>query len=176
MSYANPLLDRPARGAPRHVGVIGAGSIGPDIAYYLKSALPGLKLTLIDIRQLEADGAQHLAAPSRAPHRRDGEVSRARPDVQERKRATGARLAKQLVDPPQRRGPAAEPAVGAGNVGERPGDHGRVGAGIVEQFGPQGGGDWGSHPWFRSVYPPRKYSSGAPSVVAPRRTRPTTIV
>ena len=57
MSYANPLLDRPARGAPRHVGVIGAGSIGPDIAYYLKSALPGLKLTLIDIRQEAIDAA-----------------------------------------------------------------------------------------------------------------------
>ena len=57
MSYANPLLDRPARGAPRHVGVIGAGSIGPDIAYYLKSALPGLKLTLIDIRQDAIDAA-----------------------------------------------------------------------------------------------------------------------
>jgi len=57
MSYANPLLEHPKRGVPRHVGVIGAGSIGPDIAYYLKSALPGLKLTLIDIRQDAIDGA-----------------------------------------------------------------------------------------------------------------------
>lgn len=57
MTYANPLLERPARPAPRHVAVIGAGSIGPDIAYYLKSALPGLKLTLLDIRQDAIDAA-----------------------------------------------------------------------------------------------------------------------
>jgi hypothetical protein len=34
--FANPLLAKAAslaRGAPRHVAVIGAGSIGPDIAY-----------------------------------------------------------------------------------------------------------------------------------------------
>ena len=55
--FANPLLERPKRAAPRRVGVIGAGSIGPDIAYYLKSALPGLKLTLIDIRQDAIDAA-----------------------------------------------------------------------------------------------------------------------
>ena len=48
---ANPLLETPARPMPRHVAVIGAGAIGPDIAYYLNSALPGLKLTLIDLRQ-----------------------------------------------------------------------------------------------------------------------------
>ena len=57
MPYANPLLERPTRPAPRHVAVIGAGSIGPDIAYYLKSALPGLKLTLVDIRQDAIDAA-----------------------------------------------------------------------------------------------------------------------
>ena len=55
--FANPLLEHPKRAAPRRVGVIGAGSIGPDIAYYLKSALPGLKLTLIDIRQDAIDAA-----------------------------------------------------------------------------------------------------------------------
>ena len=54
-TFANPLLARPPRPAPRHVAVVGAGTIGPDIAYYLKSALPGLKLTLIDIRQAAID-------------------------------------------------------------------------------------------------------------------------
>ncbi len=54
---ANPLLEAPGRASPRHVAVIGAGSIGPDIAYYLKSALPGLRLTLIDIRQQAIDAA-----------------------------------------------------------------------------------------------------------------------
>jgi enoyl-CoA hydratase/3-hydroxyacyl-CoA dehydrogenase len=53
----NPLLHTPARGVPRHVAVIGAGSIGPDIAYYLKSTLPDLKLTLIDISQAAIDSA-----------------------------------------------------------------------------------------------------------------------
>ncbi len=53
----NPLLQTPNRGLPRHVAVIGAGSIGPDIAYYLKSSLPDLKLTLIDISQAAIDGA-----------------------------------------------------------------------------------------------------------------------
>ena len=56
-TFANPLLARPPRPAPRHVAVVGAGTIGPDIAYYLKSALPGLKLTLIDIRQAAIDSA-----------------------------------------------------------------------------------------------------------------------
>ncbi|MBN9463304.1 MAG: enoyl-CoA hydratase/isomerase family protein [Burkholderiales bacterium] len=54
---ANPLLRAPTRAMPRHVAVIGAGSIGPDIGYYLKSALPGLKLTLIDIAQPALDAA-----------------------------------------------------------------------------------------------------------------------
>ena len=53
----NPLLHSPSRSLPRHVAVIGAGSIGPDIGYYLKSTLPDLKLTLIDISQAAIDGA-----------------------------------------------------------------------------------------------------------------------
>ncbi len=55
--FANPLLQRATRAAPRHIGVIGAGAIGPDIAYYLKTALPQLKLTLIDVRQAALDTA-----------------------------------------------------------------------------------------------------------------------
>jgi len=54
---ANPLLETPARAAPRHVAVIGAGAIGPDIAYYLKTAVPGLELTLLDVRQQAIDAA-----------------------------------------------------------------------------------------------------------------------
>ena len=45
---ANPLLQPPSRPMPRHVAIIGAGSIGPDIGYYLKSALPSIALTMID--------------------------------------------------------------------------------------------------------------------------------
>ncbi len=45
----NPLLIRPSRPLPGRVGIVGAGTIGPDIGYYLKSAIPGLELVLVDI-------------------------------------------------------------------------------------------------------------------------------
>jgi enoyl-CoA hydratase/3-hydroxyacyl-CoA dehydrogenase len=54
---ANPLLEPATRPAPRRVAVIGAGTIGPDIAYYLKAALPGLELVLLDVRQAAVDAA-----------------------------------------------------------------------------------------------------------------------
>ena len=51
MSLQNPLLRKSSRPLPRCVVVVGAGTIGPDIGYYLKSALPDLKLYLLDISQ-----------------------------------------------------------------------------------------------------------------------------
>ncbi len=54
---ANPLLETSDRPAPRRVAVIGAGTIGPDIGYYLKAALPGLELVLLDVRQPAVDAA-----------------------------------------------------------------------------------------------------------------------
>ncbi|MFQ5661099.1 MAG: enoyl-CoA hydratase-related protein [Gammaproteobacteria bacterium] len=45
----NPVLIKPRRELPGSIGIIGAGTIGPDIAYYLKSELADLKLVLIDI-------------------------------------------------------------------------------------------------------------------------------
>lgn len=56
-SFANPLLEPATRAAPRRVAVIGAGTIGPDIGYYLKAALPGLELVLLDVRQAAVDAA-----------------------------------------------------------------------------------------------------------------------
>ena len=56
-AYANPLLLTPARPLPKTVAVIGAGTIGPDIGYYLKSALPQIKLVLIDVSQKALDAA-----------------------------------------------------------------------------------------------------------------------
>jgi enoyl-CoA hydratase/3-hydroxyacyl-CoA dehydrogenase len=53
----NPLLARPKRPLPARVGVVGAGTIGPDIGYYLKSELPDLHLVLIDVRQEALDAA-----------------------------------------------------------------------------------------------------------------------
>ena len=50
-SVKNPLLLEPARPLPRQVAVIGAGTIGPDIGYYLKSALPDIKLFLVDVME-----------------------------------------------------------------------------------------------------------------------------
>ncbi|GAF97418.1 unnamed protein product, partial [marine sediment metagenome] len=45
----NPLSLTPTRPLPGEIAVIGAGTIGPDIGYYLKSALPGIKLYLVDV-------------------------------------------------------------------------------------------------------------------------------
>ena len=53
----NPLLRKPSRPLPKHVVVVGAGTIGPDIGYYLKSAIPELKLTLLDVAQAPLDRA-----------------------------------------------------------------------------------------------------------------------
>jgi enoyl-CoA hydratase/3-hydroxyacyl-CoA dehydrogenase len=55
--YSNPLLYIPSRPLPRCIAVIGAGTIGPDIGYYLKNALPGLKLYLLDVSQEAVDRA-----------------------------------------------------------------------------------------------------------------------
>jgi len=48
-SAFNPLLICPDRPLPDEVAVIGAGTIGPDIGYYLKSAMPDSKLYLVDV-------------------------------------------------------------------------------------------------------------------------------
>jgi enoyl-CoA hydratase/3-hydroxyacyl-CoA dehydrogenase len=50
-SSVNPLLIRPTRPFPKEIAVIGAGTIGPDIGYYLKTALPAIKLYLVDVVQ-----------------------------------------------------------------------------------------------------------------------------
>ncbi len=55
--FNNPILIQPTRTLPRWLGIIGAGTIGPDIGYYLKSAIPDLKLVLIDIDQEALDNA-----------------------------------------------------------------------------------------------------------------------
>lgn len=58
----NPLLIKPNRGLPAAAAVIGAGTIGPDIGYYLKSALPGLALTLVDIDKKPLEAAEKRLA------------------------------------------------------------------------------------------------------------------
>lgn len=48
-NFSNPLLFKPDRPLPKKVALIGAGTIGPDIGYYLKSALVDMELVLIDV-------------------------------------------------------------------------------------------------------------------------------
>jgi enoyl-CoA hydratase / 3-hydroxyacyl-CoA dehydrogenase len=57
MSLKNPLLRKSSRPLPRCAVVVGAGTIGPDIGYYLKSVLPDLELYLLDISQAALDRA-----------------------------------------------------------------------------------------------------------------------
>lgn len=47
-SVANPLLLKPARPLPKEVAVIGAGTTGVDIGYYLKSSLSDMGLIFVD--------------------------------------------------------------------------------------------------------------------------------
>jgi enoyl-CoA hydratase/3-hydroxyacyl-CoA dehydrogenase len=79
-AFANPLLARPTRAAPRHVAVVGAGSIGPDIAYYLKSALPGLQT---DAARHPA-GRRSTAALERLTGYADKAVARGKMDADDR--------------------------------------------------------------------------------------------
>ncbi|MHB8870563.1 MAG: 3-hydroxyacyl-CoA dehydrogenase/enoyl-CoA hydratase family protein [Thermoleophilia bacterium] len=57
-TYQNPLLVTPERGLPRHVAIVGAGTIGPDIGYYLKAALPDITLTLVDVAEAPLEAAR----------------------------------------------------------------------------------------------------------------------
>ncbi len=49
--FQNPLLAASPRAYPSHVAIVGAGTIGPDIGYYLKAALPDITLTLVDVAE-----------------------------------------------------------------------------------------------------------------------------
>ncbi len=55
--YQNPLLAAPARPLPKSVAIVGAGTIGPDIGYYLKSNIADLELVLVDVAQEPLDAA-----------------------------------------------------------------------------------------------------------------------
>ncbi|MGD9158584.1 MAG: 3-hydroxyacyl-CoA dehydrogenase/enoyl-CoA hydratase family protein [Desulfobacteraceae bacterium] len=48
-SHQNPYLIEPDRPLPDEMAVIGAGHIGPDIAYYLRKGLPDKKLYMVDV-------------------------------------------------------------------------------------------------------------------------------
>ena len=50
-SYFNPYLVQSDRPIPDEMAVIGAGHIGPDIAYYLRTGAPDKKLYLVDVAE-----------------------------------------------------------------------------------------------------------------------------
>jgi enoyl-CoA hydratase/3-hydroxyacyl-CoA dehydrogenase len=50
-SYNNPFLIQTQRPLPDEMAVIGAGHIGPDIAYYLRTGLADKKLYLVDVAE-----------------------------------------------------------------------------------------------------------------------------
>lgn len=56
--FKNPLLNRPEQGLPQKAAVIGAGTIGPDIGYYLKSALPQMSLVVVDVVEEQLEKAE----------------------------------------------------------------------------------------------------------------------
>ncbi|MBW2129114.1 MAG: 3-hydroxyacyl-CoA dehydrogenase/enoyl-CoA hydratase family protein [Deltaproteobacteria bacterium] len=47
----NPLFHESSRPLPKEVAIIGAGTIGPDIGYYLKSALPEITFYMVDVAE-----------------------------------------------------------------------------------------------------------------------------
>jgi enoyl-CoA hydratase / 3-hydroxyacyl-CoA dehydrogenase len=58
LDYNNPLFHTPSRQVPKAAAIIGAGTIGPDIGYYLKSALPEMTLYLVDISRKSLENAE----------------------------------------------------------------------------------------------------------------------
>jgi enoyl-CoA hydratase / 3-hydroxyacyl-CoA dehydrogenase len=50
-SYQNPYLLAADRPLPEEMAVVGAGHIGPDIAYFLRTGLPDKKLYLVDVSE-----------------------------------------------------------------------------------------------------------------------------
>lgn len=58
---ANPFLIEPSQGAPTTVAVIGAGTIGPDIAYFFKHTRPSTRLVVVDIDEAAlVSAAEHV--------------------------------------------------------------------------------------------------------------------
>ena len=79
-TLANPLLGVPPAPPPSKVAVVGAGTIGPDIAYYLRTALPGLEVVMLDVRQQAIDAALERVAGYAAKAVSRGRSTRAQAD------------------------------------------------------------------------------------------------
>jgi enoyl-CoA hydratase/3-hydroxyacyl-CoA dehydrogenase len=57
-NYYNPLIAKPEKPMPKVVAMIGAGTIGPDIGYYLKSSMPDIRLYVVDIVEKPLENAR----------------------------------------------------------------------------------------------------------------------
>jgi enoyl-CoA hydratase/3-hydroxyacyl-CoA dehydrogenase len=57
-SFQNPYLIKPTRPIPEEMAVLGAGHIGPDIAYSFRLAFPQKKLYMVDIAEEPLKKAQ----------------------------------------------------------------------------------------------------------------------
>ncbi len=57
-SVSNPFLIQPDRALPAEMAVIGAGNIGPDIAYFLRTGYPEKKLYLVDVEEAPLKNAE----------------------------------------------------------------------------------------------------------------------
>ncbi|MEW6668579.1 MAG: 3-hydroxyacyl-CoA dehydrogenase/enoyl-CoA hydratase family protein [Thermodesulfobacteriota bacterium] len=57
-SGQNPLFIKPSRPLPKDVAIVGAGTIGPDIGYYIKTALPKVRLYLVDVVEAPLKNAE----------------------------------------------------------------------------------------------------------------------
>ncbi len=55
--FRNPLLLEVKKTLPKVFAMVGAGTIGPDIGYFLKSAIPDGKLILIDVVEKQLENA-----------------------------------------------------------------------------------------------------------------------
>jgi enoyl-CoA hydratase/3-hydroxyacyl-CoA dehydrogenase len=73
--YRNPLLLTPARPTPRKLAVVGAGTIGPDIGYYFKSAWPALELVLVDVAPAALERARERIAAYADKGRQRGKLT-----------------------------------------------------------------------------------------------------
>ncbi len=77
----NPLLITPSRPMPQRVAIVGAGTIGPDIGYYLKSARPEMTLYLVDVAQDALDRAMKRLAGYAEKGVARGKMSREKADA-----------------------------------------------------------------------------------------------
>ncbi len=105
--------------------------------------------------ELQADGAQGVSPPAGPAHRPLRQVARAGAQVEHGERPASRHAPQHSIQPVMHGGAAAEPAVGARDVSQRPPDGFGVGGGVVEQLDPKRGDPQASVFHSSELYPPR---------------------